>query len=71
MNREIAEEISKLMLYCGSEIDKSVVLVKNTCDSEEFEIYRKAIGKIMGTMLVDIMNPIYKQYPDIKPPQLK
>ncbi|MBI5874303.1 MAG: hypothetical protein HZB81_00365 [Deltaproteobacteria bacterium] len=59
------------MLYCGSEIDKSVVLVKNTCDSEEFEIYRKAIGKIMGTMLVDIMNPIYKQYPDIKPPQLK
>lgn len=71
MERETAEEINKLMLDCGAKLDKSVALVKERCGIEEFEVYRKSIGKIMGTMLLEIMNPIYKEYPDLKPLQLK
>jgi hypothetical protein len=66
----IAKEISLLMLEYGSRIDQSVSLVKENCSLEEFEAYRKAAGRVMGEMLIGIMDPIYKEHPDLKPKEL-
>ena len=30
-----------------------------------------AVGQIIGEMFVEIMNPIYAEHPDLKPPQLR
>ncbi|EFB1501572.1 hypothetical protein FJ881_16835 [Escherichia albertii] len=69
-DKTVAADVSALMLEIGSELDASVSLVQQTCDESEFNNYRSAVGEIMGRMLVDIMNPIYKQHPELKPREL-
>ncbi len=32
---------------------------------------KQMVGKSMGAMLLDVINPIVAKYPDLKPPQLE
>jgi hypothetical protein len=66
----VAKEISQLMLSYAQALDKTVEEVEMKCSAKEFEIYRTAIGKIMGYMLLDIMNPLYELHPNLKPKEL-
>jgi len=70
-NKEIAKEISELMLTFGDKLDHSASIVRESCPKEEFENYRNAIAKILAEMLLEVMNPLYKEHPGIKPEQLK
>jgi len=70
MKRDVAEAINALMLEYGAKLDDSVRLVMQSCSEAEFYAYRAAIAQMMGTMLIDVMNPIYREYPDLKPPEL-
>lgn len=69
--KDVAMEVSRLMLDFGAKLDASVALVKERCTTAEFEAYRKAIGKIMGGMLLDVVNPLYQKHPDLKPSELQ
>jgi hypothetical protein len=71
MKKEIAQQISSLMLEYGAKLDSSVELVMANGSVEAALRYKRAVGKIMGEMLVEIMNPIYAEHPDLKPPQLR
>jgi hypothetical protein len=33
-------------------------------------IYRRAVGKIMGEVLLEVLNPLYAKHPTLKPPGL-
>ena len=68
---EVARQISDLMTEFGSRLDSSIITVKEKCSSEEFKDYRRAVGKILGAMLVDVMNPLYAEHPSLKPPQME
>lgn len=63
----VAKEISDLMVECGARLNASVARVRDTGTPEELAAYRRAVGKVMGEMLLEIMNPIYARYPDLKP----
>ena len=71
MNQEVATKVIELMLDVGARLDNSVALVQDNCSEAEFCAYRQAVGKLMGTMLLDIMNPVFDKYPELKPEQLK
>lgn len=71
MKREVAETINQLMLEYGAKLNESVRLVMESSSAAELEGYRAAVGQIMGTMLLDIMEPIYREHPDLKPPELE
>lgn len=71
MKIEVAKQISDLMLCYGKKLDESVIVVKGNCSEEEYLNYKKAVGKIMGYMLVDIMNKIYIEHPSLKPDELE
>jgi hypothetical protein len=49
-------------------LDKSVALVRDECSAEELKIYRRAVGKVLGEMLLEIMQPLYAKHPSLKPP---
>lgn len=66
----VAKEISQLMLTYAQTLDQSVEQVEAKCSAREFEAYRTAVGKIMGYMLLDIMNPLYELHPNLKPKEL-
>ena len=70
MDKEIAAEISDLMLECSKKFDASIDRVMSTCSDVEFKRYRDTVGELMGIMLLDVMNPIYQAHPELKPSQL-
>ena len=70
MKKEAAVEIVDLFLEFGAKLDESVVLVQQNASPDEFNNYRLSVGKMMGEMLVEVMNPIFEEYPDLKPDQL-
>jgi len=70
-NKDVAQSISVLMIEFSSRINGSISMVKDQCSEAEFNEYRRAAGRVMGEMLLGIMNPIYKEHPDLKPPGLE
>ena len=70
-NKEIAKDVSDLMLEIGSKLNGSVAKVQQHCTQDETDRYRKIVGVLMGEMLLEVMNPIYRDHPDLKPSGLK
>jgi hypothetical protein len=54
-----------------TELNEFLKLVQAESDPEEFIRYRKVVGKLMGEMLLEILTPICKEYPDLTPEALK
>jgi hypothetical protein len=70
-DKEVASEISKLMFALGAQLNGSLIRVQERCPASEFEAYRAVVGRLMGEMFVEVSMPIFAQYPDLKPPELK
>ncbi|SEB19137.1 hypothetical protein [Marinobacterium iners] len=71
MKKEVATEIVDLMVEFGDRLNQSVAMVQKDCSEDELVVYRRAAGKLMGTMLLDIMNPIFDEHPDLKSDRLE
>jgi hypothetical protein len=64
-----AGQVSKMMLEISSHIDESIALVRANCQEQEFQEYRRAAGRILGEILLEVLNPLYKQHDALKPPE--
>lgn len=71
MKKETAKQVGDLMINIQSKLNESIIVVQNNCSDEEFKQYRKTVAYIMGDIITDIMNPIYKEYPDLLPEQMQ
>jgi hypothetical protein len=70
-DEEIAKNVSDLMLEFAARLNASTAVVRDRCPTEEFHKYRRAVGQVMGDMLLEIMNPIYQRHPKLKPARLR
>ena len=48
-------------------LNESIRRVMETCSEEELKAYRRVIGQIMGSIYLDVMQPIHQRYPDLEP----
>jgi hypothetical protein len=71
MTKTTAKAVSELMLSMGASLDASISTVQSSESDAEFRKYRDSVSKILITMLLEIMNPLYAEHPDLKPPQLE
>jgi len=55
------------MLQINSQLNDSIAFIRDNGSKEEFEAYRKAAGMLMGSILLDIEEPIYKEHPSLRP----
>jgi hypothetical protein len=55
------------MIEFSMRIDSSILSVQENCPPEEFKTYRLAAAKVLGEMLLEVMNPLYAEHPDLKP----
>jgi hypothetical protein len=69
-NTAVARQISELMIGISGQLDRSIVKVKTQCSAEEFEAYKHAVGRILGDVLLEVLNPLYAEHPSLKPPQM-
>lgn len=63
-----AKQISELMLDLFRRVDESVAMVKKACSPEETATYQKAAGRVAGPIVMDVLEPLYKEHPSLKPP---
>jgi hypothetical protein len=66
-NASVAKQINELMLDLFRRIDESVATVKEQCPPEEAVAYQKAVGRVAGPIVMDVLEPLYKQNPSLKP----
>lgn len=71
MTKTTAKAVSELMLSIGASLDESLRTVQKSESEVDFKRYRDSISKLLTTMLMEIMHPLYAEHPDLKPPQLK
>jgi hypothetical protein len=55
------------MVEFSVRIDRSILTVQENCSPEEFKVYRLAAAKVLGEMLLEVMNPLYAVHPYLKP----
>jgi len=48
-------------------LDESVTAVRQSCSPEEAAAYSKAVGRVVGPIIFDVMEPIYAIHPELKP----
>jgi hypothetical protein len=70
MTKNTAKVLSDLMVSMGKELNESLRTVQQKESEGDFKRYREAVSKMMTTMLVEVMNPLYAEHPDLKPPEL-
>jgi hypothetical protein len=66
-NISVAQQVSDLMIEFSARIERSILTVQENCSPEEFKTYRLAAAKILAEMLLEVMNPLYTEHPDLKP----
>ena len=71
MSREAAKLLLDVTLRHGAEQDAVLADIEKLCAKDEFDRYKRMIGQSMGTMLLDIINPIVGRYPELKPPEME
>ncbi len=71
MKRELAERIVSMLHKVTMEIDETIAIVQKECTDEEFHEYRRAAGYAMGYLFTDIIRPIFQEYPELMPEEMR
>jgi hypothetical protein len=70
MSQEAARIIMEVVTRNAAEQDAALARIQPLCSQDEFNEYRRMIGKSMGVMLTEVIHPIVAKYPELKPTQL-
>ena len=71
MDLQTAAKIEAIMRGICGQLDQSVRLVMDASDPNEFQEYRRKIGRVMGEIFLEVRQPIYDEYPELIPAELK
>ena len=68
MSHAAAEAIVKVVIRQMDELGALLHEIKPLCAFDDYVENRIGIGQCLGAM-VDVLNPIVRQYPDLQPPE--
>ncbi len=71
MDRATAGRVEELLRHVTKELDDSIGIVMEASPPDEFQSYRRLAGDLMGAIFLDILQPIYREHPDLTPPELR
>jgi hypothetical protein len=66
----VAKRVSDLMLEIGDRVNESIAEIRTACPPDEFANYRRAAGAVMAEILLQVLNPLYRDHPSLRPPGL-
>jgi hypothetical protein len=70
MERATAIKLNKTLLDCYFKLHESIDVVRQHCGEDERKKYCRATGKVLGYLFLDVLEPIYREHPDLRPEQL-
>jgi hypothetical protein len=69
MDRETASSVSNRLVRVHKEMRDTVAFLKTTCNENEYKRYGKQPAMAMTTIGVDILEPIWREHPHLRPPE--
>ena len=70
MTRDEAEKLSLALLKTVGLLDETAAYVKDHDDKANWDKYRHAVGRAMATVSLDLAEPIWVRFPELRPVQL-
>ena len=67
MNESVAREVGARVLEIGRLLDETAALVVASSSKEEADAYKQSIGKVLGELLLEVINPLYREHPSLRP----
>ena len=71
MKPQTAKQIAEELTLIVNKFNDIVLLAQKQCPKEEFEFCRMAIGKVLGEMTLELLDPFFEKYPAVKPKDYK
>ncbi len=71
MEKSAAIKLNAVLLECYFKLHESIDTVRDNCSDGERKAYCRAMGKVLGYLLLDILEPIYSDHPDLRPDLLR
>jgi hypothetical protein len=69
-DRDTARHVLTELHAAASALDYSVQVALERCSEEELEVFRRAIGEVLGELWDRALGPIYARHPELRPPEL-
>jgi hypothetical protein len=66
-NFDCAKEVNELLLRISGLMDASVADVDKRCSPQDAAAYRRAVGKVLVEILLELLNPLYLRHPSLRP----
>lgn len=66
-SKELAKHVGSKIAEANDLLNSIIVEVKEHGSEDEFSAIREEVSKVMTELLFNILNPIYRRHPDLKP----
>ncbi|MFO0587015.1 MAG: hypothetical protein U0441_05740 [Polyangiaceae bacterium] len=70
MKKEAAVRLNEMLLECYFKLHDTIDIARDNCDAEEHKAYCRGVGQVLGYLLLDVLDPIYAEHPDLCPEQI-
>jgi hypothetical protein len=69
-DKAAAAKLMQILVRQGGELDSFVAEIEGECSEVQFVKYRRIVGKIMGSMLLDGINVLSGEFPNLVPREI-
>ncbi len=69
--RELAEELNAALEAASARCNESLSIVKQHESLGELNVYARLVGMFLGHSYTNILAPLWEQYPELEPVQMK
>ena len=69
-DQQLAADVAERVLEVNRLLNEAAALVQSRGTIEEAAAFRLVTGRVLGELLLDVVNPLYQQHPGLKPPGL-
>ncbi len=70
MTEQEAEQLSIALMQIVGLLDQTAAFVKDKDSKENWKKYRRSVGIAMGAICLELEEPLWKRFPNLKPEYL-
>lgn len=67
MTEQEAEKLSIALMQVVGLLDQTAAFVKDKDTTESWDKYRRAVGKAMGEVCLELAEPLLERFPKLRP----
>jgi hypothetical protein len=71
MKADVAKEVLEAAFESGQRLTRALGPLADGASPEEHDKYRDVISRLLVTMLLEIINPLLAEHPELRPDEMK